>query len=152
MISEREYLKLRAEIESRCRLDIEALDRVWSMAHKGQPAPQKATPVRSPSAIGTIVAKATEQLLVEAEAAALNKRAAVRAAIHALSGEFGSKDVRAALERDNPEASARISENQLSSIIARLADLGEIHVVIERQGRTPASYAHGPKPVEVQAS
>jgi hypothetical protein len=150
MISERDYLKMRTEIENRCRLDLEALDRVWSMAHRGEPPPQKAKPQHSSNAIPKTLDIANTALEIATEA--LNKRATVRAAVQSLSGEFGSKDVRTALERISPEASAQISDNQLSSIIARLAELSEIHAVTPKSGRTPAIYAHGPRSEEVRAS
>lgn len=149
MISEREYLKLRAEIENRCRLDIEALDRVWSMAYKGTPPRQKPKPQSSTRAITKVLEKVNDALEVVNDS--LNKRGAVREVIRSFTGAFGSKDVRAALEAHNPEASRMINDNQLSSIIARLADLDEIHIMVPKSGRTAAVYVPGPKPAEVKA-
>jgi hypothetical protein len=144
MISERDYLKMRSEIENRCRLDIEALDRVWAMAYKGVPPPQKVTPHQGSRAISRVSLNPG----AFAAAESLNKRAVVRAAVQSLPGEFGSKDVRGAMDSISPEASRHILDNQLSSNLAKLVELGEIHVRTQKVGRTPAVYAHGPKPLE----
>lgn len=141
---------MRTEIENRYRDDLEALNRVWSMAHKGAAPPQKkANPVHHKDATGQVLEVVAGALEI---AGSYNKRAAVRAAIQSFSGAFGSKDVRAALLNANPALSAVITDNQLSSIIARLAELNEIHAVVSKTGRTPAVYCAGPKPLEVQAS
>src|SRR5579863_7023668 len=117
MISERDYLKMRAKIEDDYRRDIEALDRVWAFAHKEPPPQQKkATPAGSTNAITQVLE--TVNAALETHVATLNKRASVRSAIQSIPGDFGSKDVRAALERIDPQASAQITDNQLSSIIS----------------------------------
>jgi hypothetical protein len=149
MISEREYCKMRAKIEDEYHRNVDALDRIWFLSHPLQAPPQKTTPNQRPAAI----AKPAAEVPNAADGEVLfSKRGAVRAAIHGLSGHFGSKDIRAALTASDPEASRQITDNQLSSIIARLAELEEIYAVIPKTGRTPAVYALGAKPKEAMAS
>ena len=145
-MKERDYLRKRQEIEDRYRGDLAALERVWAMFHGDTPAPQP-TPVRRAGSMPTSSDDSEETM---------GKRDSVRAVLGNLANrEFMSKDVRAELERTLPEVSDSITENQLSSIIARLVTMNELRVTRQKKGRSPALYsvaiAEGPR-LEEKAS
>lgn len=129
---ERDYLRKRAEIEAHCQRDLEALDRVWAMFHTEAP-PQKVVSKRRTSAIADLSGNQEDK--------SFGKRDTVRVALQGLSGEFMTKNVRAVLDERFPDRSPAITENQLSSILARLAKRGEIDVVRPKSGRMAAIYA-----------
>ena len=54
--------------------------------------------------------------------------------------EFKAKDVRSVLATNFSEQSAGIQDNQLSAILSKLADNGEIKLVRKKAGQTPAIY------------
>jgi hypothetical protein len=141
-MKERDYLKKRQEIEQQCRNDLAALDRVWAMFSKASP-PASTEPLPR-------VPWPRARVAEEIDDNSPNKRDAVRAALSSFAGrEFMSKDVRDKLDTEHPEVSRVITENQLSSIVSRLASMGEIIVVRAKVGRSPAIYALKHPPSEI---
>ena len=126
-MKKRDYLKKRSELVADYQQKIGALEIVWRMFNPDEPVP-------------------SDDSERESEDAALSwpydvsKRDVVRQAIARLSGDFGARDVRAALSQINPEWSAGLDNNQLSSLVARLAEKSEIGVTKPKVGRAPAIY------------
>jgi hypothetical protein len=126
-MKKRDYLKKRSELVADYRQKIEALEIVWRMFNPDEPVPSEGTERESEDAAATWPHE-------------VSKRDAVRQAIAILSGDFGARDVRAALNQINPEWSAGLDDNQLSSLVARLAEKSEIGITKPKVGRAPAIY------------
>ncbi len=125
----RDYIKMRTEIQAECKHKLESLDTVWRLFHPNDELP-------------------TERMIEPAGAVSatrdwpfsISKRLAVRQAVAGLQGDFSAKDVRVALTALHEGWSEKIDENQLSSLVARLASRGELETVQAKSGRSAATY------------
>jgi len=123
----RDYLRKRAELDAEYKQRIEALEIVWRMfnADESLPTVESARDIED------------DALQWPFE---ISRRDVVRQAIATISGSFTAKDVRSALKSLNNDWSERLDDNQLSSLVARLADKKEIGVLKAKSGREPAVY------------
>jgi hypothetical protein len=126
-MKKRDYIKKRSELTSEYQQKIEALEIVWRMFNPDEPLPMEDSEREAEDGTSTWPFE-------------ISKRDVVRQAIATLSGEFGAKDVRAALSELNESWSAGLDDNQLSSLVARLAEKHEIGVTRAKTGRAPAIY------------
>lgn len=131
-MKEREYLKKRAELQEECQRKLEALDLVWAMFNTGP----------TPSTSKALSIGHSDPSTPDADwPFSISKRDAVREALTTLSvPSFTAREIRATLTATNPDLSEKITDNQLSSIVSRLADMGEITVLRKKIGRSPAVY------------
>jgi hypothetical protein len=125
-MNRREYLDKRKEIQQKCEDDLAALDKVFAM-FGGTPVGNDQTYPSSPSSNGW--------------AFDTSKRETVRMAVsRLLQTAFTTRDVRSSLDRDYPEQSKQIEDNQISAIVSWLASKGEIAVRTKKYGSSPAVY------------
>jgi hypothetical protein len=113
---EREYKRLKRQIQAEYDEKLKALDMVWKMS--GGIAPNSSKSVRG-----------GKGALLEA----------VRLALPRLSGEFSVKDVEKQIQSDNPTLT--VKRASLSSTINRLAlDKDGIVLVLKGKGKRPTIY------------
>jgi hypothetical protein len=126
-MNKREYLEKRKEIQNKCEDDLAALDKVFAMFG--------GTPVASDESDDTPPVSRTWNFEI-------SKRETVRQAVLKLSqATFTTKDVRISLDREYPEHSQQIDDNQISAIVSWLASTkGEIKVHTKKYGSSPAVY------------
>lgn len=117
-MKEREYRKLRNEIEAEYHKKIEALDLVWKMSC-GETAAN--------GAAGQVFGKGT---LLKA----------VRQALEGLRGDFVLKDVVERIRVNNSSFAATLKRASLSSTLKRLAKSHEIEVVEPGKGKRASTY------------
>lgn len=71
----------------------------------------------------------------------ISKREAIRDALKNITAAtFMAKDVREVLERDYPDYSKQISDNQLSAILSGFASRKQIAIHKKKSGQSPAIY------------
>ena len=123
-----DYLDMRRQIEAEYKKKLAALDEVFAMFG--------GTPI---SANGSSPASLTEW------PHDITKRDAVRTAVNAITlTTFSLKDVRELMDKDYQQYSNGIEDNQLSAILSKLAENGEIAIVKKKAGKNPAVYGHKP--------
>ena len=74
----------------------------------------------------------------------ISKREAVKATLKHVGPQFGAKDVRGVLEKDYPDYSKQIMDNQLSAILSNFASRKLIAVHKKKSGQSPAIYENKP--------
>lgn len=125
-MNRREYLEKRKEIQRDCEDKLAALDKVFEMFG--------GTPVKS--GLAEALSSISNEWKFD-----ISKREAVRLALSKLpQATFTTKDVRAALDREYPEQSKQIDDNQISAIVSWLASKGEVGVARKKYGSAPALY------------
>jgi|SRR5579863_2877554 len=125
-MNRREYLDKRKEIQKRYEEDLDALDKVFAMFG--------GTPVGGDSSDSS-------PLRPNGWDFNTSKRETVRLAVSKIpQSTFTTRDVRNALNRDYPEQSKHIEDNQISAIVSWLASKGEIRVQTRKYGASPAIY------------
>jgi len=117
-MKEREYHKLRNEVEAEYRKKIEALDLVFKMSSNG---------VGGNGTTGQVFGKGT---LLKA----------VRQALEGLRADFVLKDIVERIRVNNPSFAATLKRASLSSTLKRLADSHEIEVVELGRGKRASKY------------
>jgi hypothetical protein len=126
---EREYKRLKAQIESRYRADLSALERVWQMAQSSEPPSKPAraqTEDHKPGLFGQMVEEfAPEASLVER----------ARAALPPPGTAFTVRFIEAKIRNAYPDMNGSLSLASLSSTLKRFADKGEIHIKIAGAGK-----------------
>lgn len=110
---EREYNRLRKQIESEYRDKLRALEIVWKMAGKNGVVPRKAV-VDDGSLAGM-----------------------VRTAVDRTEGTFSMRDI---LAYCREEGDATIRQSSVSAILKRMADQRLVSIVEAGSGRRPTSY------------
>ncbi|HET9407462.1 MAG TPA: hypothetical protein VFO39_09510 [Candidatus Sulfotelmatobacter sp.] len=122
-----DYLEMRKAIEEKYNEELAALDKVFAM-FGGTPISD-----RNGSGDGSKRGWAHD----------ISKRDAVREAVKTCTlAHFSLKDVRQVLDAAFPDRSSGISDNQLSAILSKLGEKGEINIVKKKAGKTPAVYGH----------
>lgn len=125
-MNRREYLDKRKEIQQKCADDLAALDKVFAM-FGGTPVGGESGDSSSSTSNGW--------------GFPASKRETVRMAVSKLTHlAFTTKDVRGSLDREYPEQSKLIDDNQISAIVSWLAAKGEISVRTRKYGSAPAVY------------
>jgi|SRR6267142_1693121 len=110
-MKERDYLRLKRQIEADCRQKLDALELVWQMARSGRPAKPPRT--------------AVQQL--------------VRAFLNDWSGsEFSLDEVFKYIRQTAPNLV--VNRTSLSGALRRLAINGELEVVFQGKGNKPSRY------------
>jgi hypothetical protein len=120
-----DYIEKRKEIIAECEDKLSALDKVFQM-FGGTPIINSGSPV-------SVSRNGWEH--------ATSKRDAIRNAVKAVTlPQFTLKDVRDVLESNFSDLSAGITDNQLSAILSKLAEMGEIAIFKRKAGKSPAIY------------
>lgn len=120
-----DYIDKRKEIQRDCEEKLAALDKVFAM-FGGTPIGVKGNEAIASSGDWTFE---------------VSKREAVRITLkQILAATFTAKDVRTALDKDFPEYSQGISDNQLSAILSTFASKKQIGVHRKKVGNSPAIY------------
>jgi hypothetical protein len=112
---QREYDRLKKQIEGEYRDKLRALDLVWKMAGKNSSAKPKGDPKEGSLA------------------------SFVRQAVERIGGRFTLRDVVAGCEADS-STDVEIRLPSVSGILKRMADQGAIKVVEQGSGRRPTIY------------
>ncbi len=110
---EREYLRLKKEIEDRCRKDLEALERVWQLSKRDEPDNK----IKRGDLQNAIVRVVSE-----------------------LKQDFTAEQVLARLKTAAPEIGEKTKASTVSSALKRMHENGEIDAVIRGIGRKPSVY------------
>ena len=119
-----DYLEMRRKIEKEFKDKLEALDKVYSMFG--------GVPLNPTNGTSSLPMDWT---------ADISKRDAVRNAVKELTKlQFGLKDIREIFEAKFPQQSNAITDNQLSAILSKLAEMDEIESVKKKVGKSPAVY------------
>ncbi len=113
-MNQRQYDRMKADIEADCRRKLEALELVWQMANKN------ATPNPARSGKGALLA-------------------AVRAVVQVTTGEFSARDIQNRIRLNNPSFAA-VKRASVSSTLKRLHASQEIERVTEGSGKRGATY------------
>jgi hypothetical protein len=116
-MQEREYLRLKREIEERCRKDLESLERVWELS-KATEGPHRET--------GDGIKRGDLQ------------NAIIRA-IGQFASDFTAEQMHAKIKVTNPEIGEKAKPSSVSSALNRMEG-NEIEVVIRGVGRKPSVY------------
>ena len=116
-----EYMAKRKEIQEECAKKLQILDDAFEL-FGGTPVGKKGG--------GTSGPQWTHPL---------SKRDAVRSAVKKVVGNFSLKDVKTVVETDYGKG---IADNQLSAILSKLAEKGEIELLKKKVGKSPAIYRH----------
>jgi hypothetical protein len=117
---EREYKRLRAEIEADYRKKLEALDLVWSMSNGAT------RPGQNISGRGAILL-------------------AVRTAVAGLQSTFGPPEVESSIKKNDPALAPKIRRASISNVLKKLVDEGTVEVVEKGQGRQASTYRKKPQ-------
>ena len=128
-MNEREYLRLKKGIEDECRKKLGALDLVWQMS-------------------GGALKK--KRVAMEGGLKRGDLRAAIRAAVAATTADFKAEDILAKIRAHNEQLASQVKAASLSSSLKRMADAGELEVIIAGVGKRPSLYRvkkHGLKAV-----
>lgn len=118
-MNDREYDRLKKQIEEEYRANLDALERIWRMSKKQNSAAAASNGKRG-------------SLLV-----------AARQAITQRHGTFNLRDIEEAIKRNNPDLTIR--RPSLSSTLLRLVEDGEVEVVERGIGRKASTYRSKPK-------
>ena len=116
---EREYLRMKRQIEADYRKKLDALELVWGMAGGSASS--------SPSTSSDELRRG-------------DLREAIRSAVRDLTGEFRPEDVLDAIRADDELLAALIKPASLSSALKRLAEKGEIELIEAGSGKRPSRY------------
>jgi hypothetical protein len=116
-MQEREYLRLKREIEQRCRKDLESLERVWELS-KTTGGGSKET--------GDGIKRGDLQ------------NAIIRA-IGQFTTDFTAEQMHAKIKVTNPEIGDKAKSSSVSSALNRMGG-NEIEIVIRGVGRKPSVY------------
>jgi len=125
-LKQKDYLRLRRQIEDKYRADIDALERVWQMA---QP-PESPAKAETPRIEG----------LTEA----------VRGLLRTVPEPFNLRSVIGRLNEhpdQNIAQAARSRPASVSTVLKRLEKTGEIRLLEKGSGKRASSYARGNPPV-----
>lgn len=120
-MNEREYNRMKSEIEAEYRRKLDALDLVWKMSNANRNGTQVANP---------LIGKG--QLLK-----------AVRQALPSIRGDFTLHDIENRIRVDNPTLAATLKRPSLSSALKRLVKDGVIALVSVGAGKRPSKYRMG---------
>jgi hypothetical protein len=123
-MNEREYNRLKSEIEAEYRRKLDALELVWKMSNSSRNGTQAI------QAVNGVVGKG--RLLK-----------AVRHSLTELRGDFTLHEVENQIRLVNPTLAATIKRPSLSSALKRLAKEGVIIVVSVGAGKKPSKYRVG---------
>jgi hypothetical protein len=119
-----DYLEMRRKIQREYEDKLEALNKVYEM-FGGNPVPVSNGNSSTPTDW----------------TANISKRDAVRNAIQELElSQFTLQDVRDIFEAKFAQLSNAITDNQLSAILAKLAEMGEFTVIKKKAGKSSAIY------------
>ncbi|MCE5301603.1 MAG: hypothetical protein LLF97_00680 [Planctomycetaceae bacterium] len=127
----KDYDQLRTKIEQRYHNDIDALDRVWQLAHPELPS--RRAPSTEASTIPTNMVKPRGGRAISKELSIAGD-----AAIKAMSSPFGWRELAAAIQQSNPDIA--VKRSTLAQLLQRKQESKEIVVVVEGRGRRPAKY------------
>ena len=116
---EREYKKLKREIQAEYDEKIKALEMVWRMSGGASQSASKNS--------GTAIGKGS---LLQA----------VRYALPKISGEFTLREVIKQIQADNPVFAETLKRASLSSTLKRLANDKEIVLVMEGKGKRASKF------------
>ena len=119
-MNEREYLRMRRQIEDDAKKKLEALELVWQMMRdprNGPASDDDANPVKR----GAI-------------------DAAVRKVLPHLSGTFQPRDVIEMVEQRQPDLAGLVNRTTVSSALRRLAEEKRLTVVEPGKGKRPTRY------------
>jgi hypothetical protein len=119
-MNEKQYLRLKRQIEAEYHKKLEALEMVYQMARPISSLTGKQLGMRT-SSKGAL-------------------RNALRSAFTSMSGEFTPKVVLAKLRERDPAFAESVNKASLSSALARLAEGGEIELVEKGSGKRPSKY------------
>lgn len=120
-----DYVEKRKEIKQDCEDKLAALDKVFAMFG--------GTPIGSSSSDSEESGNGWQF--------DISKREAVRDALkNIIAPTFTTKDVRNVLERDFPDYSKLLSDNQLSAILSGFASRKLIGIHKKKSGQSPAIY------------
>jgi hypothetical protein len=76
----------------------------------------------------------------------ISKRDAVRESLKAMTeATITLKTAKVALKHTHPELAEEISDNQLSAILSKFAEMGELAILRKKVGTTPAVYGRPQK-------
>jgi CRP-like cAMP-binding protein len=133
-LNQRDYERLRKQIEDRYRRDIEALERVWEMAAAGSNGQKEPTNGRAPSG--------TQNHRIE------GLTDAIRKVLITIDGTFTLRDIMARLSATDSIIGESIKDKpaSVSSALKRLESEGEISVVRKGTGKRPSEYRVGDTP------
>ena len=118
-MNQREYNRMKAEIEADYRHKMEALELVWNMA--GGASRNGAEAASTTLGKGTLLK-------------------AVRHTLADLSGDFTLHDVMKKISLNNPSLAAKLKQPSLSSALKRLAEDGIITLVSRGRGKRASIY------------
>jgi len=113
-MNEREYDRLRNEIEAEYHKKIEALELIWRMSNK-----------------------APTGLMTNGRGALLG---AVRDAVNQLYATFTIRDVEKVIKQQNAVVGSHVRRASLSNTLKRLVEDGLLELVEKGQGKRPSSY------------
>ncbi len=117
-MNDREYGRLKKQIEQEYHANLDALERIWRMSKKQSGS----TPSNGKRG----------SLLVAARQAAAEKH-----------GTFNLRDIEESIKRHNPDLTVRRAS--LSSTLLRLVEDGDLEVVEKGIGRKASTYRNKPK-------
>jgi hypothetical protein len=117
-MQEREYLRLRREIQERCRRDLESLDRVWQLSMESGGAKKEET--------GDGIKRGDLQ------------NAIIRT-VGQFEGTFTAEDMHQKIKETEPEIGTKAKATSVSSALNRM-DGNEIEVVERGVGRKRSVY------------
>ena len=116
-MDEREYIKIKADIEADCQRKLEALETVWSL-YKGKPSAD-VTNRLPPSSLTAVV----------------------RQAMPSLGEKFSIWEIQKQMEKLFP--AIHYKKNSLSGTLTRMHQRKEIEIVRKGEGTAPAVYKRG---------
>jgi hypothetical protein len=120
IVNEREYQRLRRQIEDDAKRKLEALELVWQMMRDPRNGPASDDDV-NPVKRGAI-------------------DAAVRRVLPHLSDIFDPRDVIEKVEESEPELAGLVNRTTVSSALRRLAEEDRLDVVEQGKGKRPTRY------------
>jgi len=114
-MQEREYLRLRREIEERHRRDLESLERVWELS--GGPTKREATDGIKRGDLQSAIIRALSQF----------------------TSDFTAEQMHAKIKVTDPEIGEKAKPSSVSSALNRMEG-NELEIVIRGVGRKPSWY------------
>jgi hypothetical protein len=123
-----DYIEMRKQLAQDYHDKLAALDKVFEM-FGGTPIAEKSAVQSSSNANGSVWIHD------------ISKRDAVRETVKAMQrAPFTLKDVKTALATQYPNVAPEIADNQLSAILSKLGEKGELTIVRKKVGKAPAQY------------
>jgi len=116
-MQEREYLRLKREIEERCRKDLESLERVWELSKTAGGGNRETGDGIKRGDLQTAIIRAIGQFTTD----------------------FTAEQMHAKIKVTNPEIGEKAKSSSVSSALNRMEG-NEIEIVIRGVGRKPSVY------------